>query len=53
MLSVKPGAYILIGNGIQNDGSYHSVHTSQFDFNDGILPLGSAFWVNLVQQQLG
>lgn len=52
MLRVKPGAYIFIGNGIKADGSYHSVHTSQFDFNDEVLTLGSAYWVALVQQEL-
>jgi hippurate hydrolase len=50
MLRAKPGAYIFIGNGHAADGSYHSVHTPQFDFNDDILALGSAYWVNIVNQ---
>ena len=52
MLREKPGAFIFIGNGVQPDGSFHSVHTPHFDFNDDILTLGSAYWVNLVRQEL-
>jgi hippurate hydrolase len=53
MLRVKPGAYIFIGNGAAADGTFHAVHTSHFDFNDEILTLGVAYWVNLVHQELG
>ena len=52
MLRVKPGAFIFIGNGVAADGSFHSVHTPHYDFNDDILTLGSAYWVSLVQQEL-
>ena len=52
MLRVKPGAFIFIGNGVQPDGSFHSVHTPKYDFNDDILTLGAGFWVNLVRQEL-
>lgn len=52
MLRVKPGAFIFIGNGVQPDGSFHSVHTPNYDFNDDILTLGAGFWVNLVRQEL-
>ncbi len=52
MLRVKPGAFIFIGNGVQPDGSFHSVHTPNYDFNDEILTLGAGFWVNLVRQEL-
>jgi metal-dependent amidase/aminoacylase/carboxypeptidase family protein len=53
MLRVKPGAFIFIGNGVQPDGSFHAVHTPKFNFNDDILTLGSAYWVNLVHHELG
>jgi hippurate hydrolase len=29
------------------------VHTPRYDFNDEIIPLGVAYWVRLVQQELG
>ena len=39
MLQVKPGAYLRIGQG--GEGSCF-LHNSRYDFNDDILPLGSA-----------
>jgi hippurate hydrolase len=54
MLEKKPGAYILIGNGGSiEDGSCHYVHTPHYDFNDQILVTGAAYWVNLVDVELG
>ena len=52
MLRVKPGAFIFIGNGVGPDGSFHSVHTPHYDFNDDILTLGAGYWVTLVRQEL-
>ncbi|MCW3477163.1 amidohydrolase [Rhodovastum sp. RN2-1] len=52
MLEAKPGAFIFIGNGVNADGSYHAVHTPLYDFNDAIIPLGVAWWVGIVQQEL-
>jgi hippurate hydrolase len=54
MLEKKPGAYIMIGNGgTEEGGGCHNVHTPLYDFNDDILTLGSAYWINLVQLELG
>lgn len=53
MLQKKPGAYILIGNGGDESGGCAHVHTPLYDFNDEILTTGTAYWVNLVQQELG
>ncbi|MBX3500202.1 MAG: amidohydrolase [Alphaproteobacteria bacterium] len=53
MLEKKPGAYIVIGNGGEAEGGCHHVHTPIYDFNDKALLTGSAYWVNLVQQELG
>jgi amidohydrolase len=54
MLEQKPGAYILVGNGGSiEDGSCHYVHTPHYDFNDQILVTGAAYWVNLVNVELG
>ena len=54
MLEKKPGAYVMIGNGgAEGDGGCHNVHTPNYDFNDGILTTGAAYWVNLVRLELG
>ena len=52
MLRAKPGAFIFLGNGVGADGSFHSVHTPHYDFNDEILTLGAGYWVSLVRQEL-
>ncbi len=52
MLEAKPGSFIFIGNGVNDDGSYEGVHTPKYDFNDDIIPLGAAYWVGLVKQEL-
>jgi hippurate hydrolase len=52
MLEVKPGSFIFLGNGTNPDGTYHAVHTPKYDFNDDIIPLGVAYWIGLVKQEL-
>ena len=49
MLQVKPGAYMRIGQG--GEGSCF-LHNSRYDFNDEILPLGSALHASLVEQSM-
>jgi amidohydrolase len=49
MLQVKPGAYLRIGQG--GEGSC-MLHMTRYDFNDDILPLGSALHASLVEQGL-
>ena len=54
MLEKKPGAYIMIGNGGDEEPrGCHHVHTPLYDFNDKILTTGAAYWLNLVQLELG
>jgi amidohydrolase len=53
MLQTRPGGFIMIGNGAAEDGSVHHVHTPGYDFNDHILTLGVAYWVQLVRTELG
>lgn len=48
MLEKSPGAYIRIGNGVDSA----QVHNSSYDFNDEIIPLGAAYWSNLVEKKL-
>lgn len=50
MLQQKPGCYIWIGNG-SSQGSC-LLHNPNYDFNDEILPLGAAYWVKLVENEL-
>ena len=51
MLMVKPGCYVLIGNGI--DGPHgQSLHSSTYDFNDKLLVIGSTYWSKLVEKRL-
>ena len=52
MLEARPGAFIFIGNGVAETGRSHSLHTPKFNFNDDIIPLGVAYWVSLVRQEL-
>ena len=58
MLQEKPGCYVFIGNG---DGDHRSqghglgpcqLHNPCYDFNDQLLPLGSTYWVRLVERYL-
>ena len=53
MLRQCPGAFMLVGNGVAADGSFHHVHTPRFDFNDALIPLGAAYWTSLVRHALG
>ena len=48
---LRPGCFILLGNG--TEGSHAMpLHSSDYDFNDNALPIGSSFWVQLVEQEL-
>jgi hippurate hydrolase len=52
MLEQRPGNYIMLGNGVAADGSFSSVHTPTYDFNDKALPLGVRYFVELAQREL-
>ncbi|MDD2873455.1 MAG: M20 family metallopeptidase [Azoarcus sp.] len=49
-LQRKPGAYVWIGNGPGEGGCM--LHNPNYDFNDEILPVGVAYWVQLVKRLL-
>ncbi|MEO8653718.1 MAG: M20 aminoacylase family protein [Ramlibacter sp.] len=49
MLQTKPGAYLRIGQG--GEGSCF-LHNGRYDFNDDILPLGSALHAGLIEQAM-
>ncbi len=52
MMQQKPGAFIFLGNGANEDGSFHGVHTPLYDFNDAAIPYGVGYWVSVVEQEL-
>ncbi|MDR2881924.1 MAG: amidohydrolase [Azoarcus sp.] len=54
-LQHKPGAYVWIGSDPAGSepGSCAGLHNPAYDFNDDILPIGVAYWVELVRQVLG
>jgi len=53
MLAARPGAFMFIGGGTGADGTSANLHTPHFDFNDDIIPLGVAWWVGVVEKELG
>ena len=50
MLQVKPGAYFRLGQGGAEKGCV--LHNSRFDFNDDVIPLGSAMFCELAERAL-
>ncbi|WP_280154290.1 M20 aminoacylase family protein [Piscinibacter sp. XHJ-5] len=49
MLQSKPGAYLRIGQGGEG-GCF--LHSTRYDFNDEILPLGGAFLASLIERAM-
>ena len=47
LLNEKPGSYLYIGQKDKDHETY--LHTTKYDFNDNLLPIGVNFWVNLVK----
>lgn len=52
-LQHKPGAYVWIGSGSAAGGQGAGLHNPAYDFNDDILSIGAAYWVELVRHVLG
>jgi amidohydrolase len=51
MAAVKPGCFILMGNGTEGAHAM-PLHSTEYDFNNAALTIGSSFWVELVEQEL-
>jgi amidohydrolase len=47
MLQERPGAFIFLGN-----GDSAGLHHPAYDFNDEAIPLGTSYWVRLVETAL-
>ncbi len=50
-LEQRPGAYVWLGQG--GGPSACGVHHPRYDFNDALLPIGVAYWVELALNRLG
>lgn len=48
MLQMRPGAYFRLGQGGAESGCV--LHNSHFDFNDAVIPLGSAMFSALAER---
>lgn len=46
-----PACFLLMGNGKQGPNG-QPLHSSDYDFNDALLPIGAKFWVSLVRNRL-
>lgn len=49
-LQEKPGCYVWLGNGPGENGCM--LHNPHYDFNDEVIPVGGAYWVELVRRLL-
>jgi hippurate hydrolase len=47
MLNARPGAFIFVGN-----GDSAGLHHPAYNFNDEVIPLGTSYWVKLVETAL-
>jgi hippurate hydrolase len=47
MLNERPGAFIFIGN-----GDSAGLHHPAYDFDDDVIPIGTSYWVRLVESAL-
>lgn len=52
LLQHRPGCFVLVGNG--TEGAHGAtLHNPGYDFNDDVLPIGTAYWTSLVRHVLG
>jgi hippurate hydrolase len=47
MLNARPGAFIFVGN-----GDSAGLHHPAYNFNDDVIPIGTSYWVKLVETGL-
>ena len=47
MLKARPGAFIFVGN-----GDSAGLHHPAYNFNDEVIPVGTSYWVRLVETAL-
>ena len=52
MLEALPGCYVWLGIGPGKGEGGCMLHSSRYDFNDDVLPIGASYWVKLVENEL-
>ena len=52
MLQARPGCYVWLGIGGGKGKGGCLLHSSRYDFNDDVLPIGASYWVTLVENEL-
>ena len=52
MLAECPGAYIVTGNGVGEDGGGTEVHNPRYDFNDAAIPYGAGVLAAVAEREL-
>jgi hippurate hydrolase len=50
MLQTKPGAFARLGQGGAESGAF--LHSSRYDFNDAVLPLGAGYLASLAERAM-
>jgi hippurate hydrolase len=50
MLQAKPGAFARLGNGALDEGAF--LHSSRYDFNDAVIPLGAGYLAALAERAM-
>ncbi|MET4575078.1 amidohydrolase [Ottowia thiooxydans] len=53
MMQKRPGAFMLIGNGRRLGDGGGDLHMPNYDFNDKAIPYGIAYWLSVVDEELG
>lgn len=49
----RPGAFVFIGNGVREGDGGGNLHMPNYDFNDDAIPYGVAYWLSVVDGELG
>jgi len=53
LLQKRPGAFVFIGNGVRQGDGGGNLHMPNYDFNDEAIPYGVAYWLSVVDGELG
>ncbi len=53
MQQQRPGSFVFIGNGVRKGDGGGNLHMPNYDFNDEAIPYGIAYWLAVVDEELG
>lgn len=53
LMQKRPGAFVFIGNGVREGDGGGNLHMPNYDFNDDAIPYGVAYWLSVVDGELG